>query len=356
MNSQRTDDRAELAAAFLANAGWAGATLFPLPADASTRRYARLAHAGRTALLMDAPPAAETASCPLGADDATRTALGYNAQARLAGSRMEAFIGIADFLRQHGVRAPEVFAADAKGGFALIEDFGNYHLADAAATAADPSGLYLRALAVTERLTRIAEVPRHFGEWYVGAYDHLALLTEVRLLTDWYVPFVGHQLTDAAIATYADAWRDVLAHLSPPRVLVLRDFHAQNILVPDDGPLAVIDFQDGLIGQPAYDVVSLLEDARRDVDPAMAARLVDHMAGRLGDSHFYTDYAILAAQRNAKILGIFARLVRRDGKGAYAALLPRVERYFGTDLARAPLAPVCEWFAAHLPHVLHAKV
>ncbi len=156
---------------------------------------------------------------------------------------------------------------------------------------------------------------------------------------------------------YRAAWAPVLAKLPAPSIMALRDYHAENLLwLPArDGfkRAGIIDFQDGLVGNPAYDLVSLLEDARRDVAPELADAMIRRYAlgaAKLIDfneTDFRRDYAILGAQRNAKILGIFARLINRDGKPRYADFFPRVEGHFRRDLAHPDLAPVAAFFRAH---------
>lgn len=346
-------DRVQLRTQFLADAGWGDASITPLAADASTRAYSRLFGGGKHGLLMDAPPGAEAAACPPSADAVARRALGYNAMARLAGPRMEAFVAVARWLREAGVRAPTVYADDSAHGFAVIEDFGNRHLVDAATSAAAEADLYRRALNVLGKVRAHKVSPGDLGGWPLQTYDTLAMQVEADLLIEWYAPHAGLTLTEDAMVAWQKAWAHLFDQLSAPHALILRDFHAQNILVPDDGPLAVIDFQDALFGHAAYDAVSLIEDARRDVDLGLAAELVAEDARQTPDPIGYEqDYAILAAQRNAKILGIFARLIHRDGKDAYGAFFPRVEAHFARDLDRPTLGPLRSWFERYLPQLL----
>ncbi|MEM9234182.1 MAG: phosphotransferase [Pseudomonadota bacterium] len=352
-NGTDTEDRDALMIDFLRRAGWDSTARALLTADASTRRYHRLSGGEMPALLMDAPPGAETAACPPDADEAVRRELGYNAMARLAGPRLEAFTSLADFLRDAGVRTPRIFADDPVHGFAVIEDFGDRLLAQAVEAGADEASLYAEALKTIRPLQKKPMSPGPVASWPLQTYDHVAYEAEVLLLPEWYAPHRDVMLQGDAVEAYVAIWRELLAELSEPRTLTLRDFHAENILVAGDGALAVIDFQDALIGQAAYDVVSLLEDARRDVDLGLAAELVTEEARLTPDSHaFMTDYAILAAQRNAKILGIFARLTRRDGKPKYDALLPRVEDHFRRDLERPAVASLRPWFEQYLPRLL----
>jgi aminoglycoside/choline kinase family phosphotransferase len=194
-------------------------------------------------------------------------------------------------------------------------------------------------------------------------YDRLAMEAEIGLLTEWYWPFCkGAQPSDDLARAHRDVWNDALALVSAPHMLVLRDYHAENLLwLPHRAGarrVGLLDFQDGLFGAAAYDLVSLLEDARRDVPESLLEAMLDRYAagaeaqGPFNETEFREDFAILAGQRNAKILGIFARLVRRDGKQKYESLLPRVEGLFRRDLARAPLKAVRAFYVRHFPELV----
>lgn len=351
---QRARERGE----FLARSGWGEAVATPLTGDASTRNYERLSLGARRAILMNAPPAAESAACPPAATPSERRALGYNAMARLAGPNLNAFTAIARTLRAAGLSAPEIFAADARVGFAVIEDLGDDLYARAIPAGADERTLYGAAIDALLALKEAAPAPPREPGYQMLAYDETAMEAEVGLVPDWYYPYLkGAPAGDDLRADYIAAWAPVLAKLPQPSTIVLRDYHAENILWrPERSGVAragIIDFQDGLVGNPAYDLVSLLEDARRDVSPALAEAMIERYAdgarrkGAFDEAQFRRDYAILGAQRNAKILGIFARLIRRDGKPRYADFFPRVEGHFRRDLAHPDLAPVARWFRRH---------
>jgi hypothetical protein len=354
----RKQERAE----FLNDAGWGAATARPLAGDASTRSYERLEMGGRRALLMNAPPKAETAPCPPEASPAERRRLGYNALARLAGPNLNAFIAIAETLRRAGLSAPAIYAADAARGFAVIEDLGDDLFVRAIPAGADEETLYASAIDALLLLRKAAPAAPKSAQYTMLSYDRTALESEIALIPEWYWPHVkGEAATADVIADYAAAWAPVLDRLTPPSTVLLRDYHAENLLwLPGRQGAArvgVIDFQDGLVGAPAYDLVSLLEDARRDVSPALADRMIARYcagAARLGafdEDAFRRDFAILAAQRNAKILGIFARLVRRDRKPRYLDFLPRVEAMFRRDLEDEALAPLRQFFARNFPEL-----
>lgn len=358
--------RADQARDFIARAGWADATLEPLPGDASTRRYARLRRAGGSAMLMDQPRGAETASCPPDATEAEREALGYNAMARLAGPDCRPFAAVSHFLRGSGLSAPEVIAQDHEAGFLLIEDFGEGRMADLILAGQPELGFYEAAVDALVHLHRTA-APRALavpggGEVRLLSYDTLAMMAEVRLLPTWFYPAAsGRDLPAEALAAFDDLWREALGLLQVGRpIMILRDYHAENIMwLPQRGGAAragLLDFQDALAGSAAYDLISLTEDARRDVSAelsdAMVARYIQRR--RADDAAFDADAfrfaaALLAAQRNTKIVGIFARLWKRDDKPRYRQFLPRMWRYLERDLSHPAMAGLRGWFDRHIP-------
>ncbi|MEK7265688.1 MAG: phosphotransferase [Pseudomonadota bacterium] len=351
---KRAGDRRE----FLARAGWAAAHATPMTGDASTRSYERLDLNGQPAILMNAPPAAESAACPPDASPEERRRLGYNAMARLAGPNLNAFVAIAGAARASGLSAPGIIAADPSTGFAIIEDLGDDLFARAIPGGAPEFDLYAAAIDALLQLRKAAPEPPNAPGYKMLAYDETAMLAETMLVPDWYWPHLkGEAASDDLKAEYSAAWALVLAKLPSPSIMVLRDYHAENLLwlpARDSYKRAgIIDFQDGLVGNPAYDLVSLLEDARRDVAPDLAEAMIRRYAkggadlSGFDEEGFRRDYAILGAQRNAKILGIFARLINRDKKPRYAEFFPRVEGHFRRDLAHPDLAPVAAFFRAH---------
>ncbi len=358
MTQAKDTDRDEARRAFLKAAGWGDAQAAPLAGDASTRSYQRLRLGERAAVLMIAPPGAEAPACPPEADAQARRALGYNAMARLAGPNLNTFVVLSKGLRAAGLSAPEVYAADAAAGYALLEDLGDDLFARVVGRI-EEGVLYRAAIDALAALHR-EQPPRLSGDGYqMLDYDALALEAEAALLLEWYWPLKkGAPAPDSLVAEYLDLWRSVFADLSAPRAIVLRDYHAENLLwLPDRQDaqrVGVIDFQDALFGAPAYDVASLLEDARRDVAPSLADAMIDYYLDVSGADRdaFLRDYAILAAQRNAKILGIFARLAKRDNKPRYLDLLPRVEAHFRRDLARDETAQLRGFFARNLPELV----
>jgi N-acetylmuramate 1-kinase len=311
----------EAAAPFLAQAGWGDAQILPLAGDASFRRYFRVVAPGRKAVLMDAPPPHEDP---------------------------RPYLSIARHLSAQGFAAPAILADDLAHGLVLIEDFGDARVRECVdADIAREDDIYGRAVALLADLHRLppADVP---------PYDRAVYQREAALMTEWYCPALG---LDVDGAGYAAAWDSVLPLVEQddaPRVTVLRDYHAENIMLIDgrEGAhnLGLLDFQDALVGHPAYDLVSLLQDARRDVSPDLEARMIArYKALACPRGNFDAAYAVLGAQRNAKIIGIFTRLWKRDGKPRYPALCPRVWGYLERDLAHPALKPVADWFAVNVP-------
>ncbi|RKQ96016.1 aminoglycoside phosphotransferase family protein [Maricaulis maris] len=356
-------DRDAAIAAFLNQAGWGDAKHRPLPGDASTRRYIRLERGEARAMLMDAPAAAEAPACPPDADPEERRALGYNAVARLAGANLVAFAGLADALCERGFSAPRILASDIEAGFLLLEDLGDDLFARLLPGDLHEGTLYAKAvdvLAAIYRSSLPAAVERDGQSWPLLAYDDTALMAEADLFLDWFLDkHAGATPGASARADWQAIWSrafERLHHCAPG--LVLRDFHAENLIyLPDreaEGEIGLLDFQDAVIGHPAYDLVSLIEDARRNVERKLAVPLKARFVAQAGIDDvagFDAAYAVLGAQRNAKILGIFVRLAVRDGKQRYLDLLPRVARHFVADLQHPALMPLHMWIKSNAPQV-----
>lgn len=354
-----TSDRAAALDAFLGAAGWGGARRLSLAGDASTRRYVRLVEDGRSAMLMDAPAGAEAPACPPDATPQQRREMGYNAMARLAGPNLAAFAGLADALCERGFSAPNVLARDLDEGFLLLEDLGDDLIARLVPGKQHEGTLYTRAvdvLAAIHRSSFPSVLETEGRRWPLQAYDATALMAEADLFPEWYLErHAGIELDSAAREEWTGLWTQAFARLETcPPGLVLRDYHAENLIhLPDregEAGIGLLDFQDALIGHPAYDLVSLLEDARRNVDRKLAvplkARFVEQ-AGIRDAAGFDAAYAVLGAQRNAKILGIFVRLAVRDGKQRYLDMLPRVARHFVHDLQHPALMQLHMWAKTH---------
>lgn len=351
---------------FLDRAGWGAARREPLKGDASSRRYERIHGPKLSAILMDQPPGKEAAACPPDASPDVRKKLGYNALARLAGPDVRPFAAIGSELRARGFSAPDVYAADFANGLLLIEDLGDdlYARAVEAGAAAEPLyGAAIDVLAELHRTPAPSQLVTSDG-WRVPflSYDEEAMIVEADLMLDWFFPAaLGHEASPDLRAEYHALWREALKPaMTTRRVMVLRDYHAENLLwMPSrsgSARVGLIDFQDGLHGSDAYDLMSLLEDARRDVDPALADAMMERYiaAVRAYNPNFDADEfraaaAVLAAQRNIKIVGIFTRLWKRDGKPRYPGYHPRLWRYLDKDLAHPDLTTLRRWFDRHVP-------
>ena len=347
---------------FLARVGWGDAVVTPLAGDASTRSYARLALGGRKAMLMDQPQHAEAPTAPAGASEETRRALGYNAVARLAGADCARFVAAARWLRAHGLAAPDIYEADPGMGFVILEDLGDALFADVLADGGNEKELYEHAVEVLAKI-HAQDAPSALSpEKPLFDYDLTALAAETDLLTEWFLPLaLGRKASDEETAEHRRLWRAVLSGIGKARrVFVHRDYHAQNLLwLPERAGVSrvgLIDFQDAVAGSQAYDLISLVEDARRDVSPALAEAATAHYLATLkqqgtpvDETEFRHAMAVMAAQRNAKIVGIFARLYKRDGRARYLAFLPRVWAYLERDLTHPALADLRAWYARVIP-------
>lgn len=358
MSTHSQPDEAAIAK-FLSQTEFAAAAFTPIAGDASTRSYRRARIGDKSAILLLAPPAAEAPECPPDASPEERARLGYNACARLAGPNLTAFTAIARVLRDVGLSAPAIYADDPAKGFALIEDLGD-DLYVKSASGDDEAPLYENAVRALVHLHHAAPPPPRQANYRMLSYDATAMRAETHLLMEWYWELkTGHAPSADLIAQYQGLFDAAIARLSAPSAIVLRDYHAENLLwLPHRDGVArvgIIDFQDGLIGHGAYDLVSLLEDARRDVAIDLQQAMIDFYVKDASQSidnfdtdQFMLDYNILAAQRNAKILGIFARLYLRDKKNRYLDFLPRVEAHFARDLKRAGLEDISKFMTSHM--------
>jgi aminoglycoside/choline kinase family phosphotransferase len=360
-------EREEARRAFLARAGMGGAEREALAGDASTRRYERIRPSqGAPLIFMDQPPSVETQPCPPEATPAERAALGYNAMARLAAGRVEAFVACAGYLRSLGLSAPMVVNAEPEAGFALLEDLGDDLFAGLTAAGADERPLYDGAIDTLARLHAEAPPDRLTAgdvTWPLLVYDDLALKTGGDQLPEWLPKFApGMGVEAAALGEWEAIWAPIRARgEAGASVFCHRDYHAENLLwLPGRGGAAsvgLLDFQDALRAHPAWDMSMLLHDARRDVGPELeAAALARYFALRpeVDPEAFLADFHALGALNICRILGIFARLVVRDGKPRYAAFMPRLWRYLDRCLADPQLADLGAWFARHAPAEVRA--
>ena len=310
---------------FLDANGWAGAQIIPVAGDASFRRYFRVIDGERKAMLMDAPPPHEDP---------------------------RPFIAIAEYLKAQGLAAPEIFAKDLSHGLVLLEDFGDHRMREHLdENPEDEHRIYQQTVDLIKGLHNKPPAA-------LPPYDWAQYSRETGLMTEWYCPA---QNLDVDVQGFANAWQKVLQpvlEIQQLPVTVMRDYHAENIMLLDDGKLGLLDFQDALTGHPAYDLVSMLQDARRDVsdelEAAMLQYYLDGQTGRDAEA-FRSHYAILGAQRNTKIIGIFTRLFVRDGKQRYLNFLPRMWGLLEKDLRHPDLAPVAKWFDQNIPDEIRSR-
>ena len=312
----------ESAGEFLASCGWPGARIEPLAGDASFRRYFRVIDDGRQAVLMDAPPPHEDP---------------------------RPFISVAEWLVSVGLSAPEIIARDLDRGLLLLDDFGDDRLREALDSSPDRErDLYELA---TDVLVHLHAHPPMDG---LPVHGLDQWLTELMLFPEWYCQAVG---LDVDVEAYRAAWIEVLEPVARDGlgpVTVLRDYHAENIMLVEGregiAHFGLLDFQDALAGHPAYDLASVLEDARRDVPPELEQAMLDRYIAAMDHGEaFERAYWALAAQRNTRILGVFTRLWKRDGKPGYRRFQPRMWGLLERDLSKPLLSPVRAWFDANVP-------
>jgi hypothetical protein len=302
---------------FLARSGWAGARVEPLAGDASFRRYFRVVDGSRSAVLMDAPPAHED---------------------------VRPFVAVAEWLQSVGLSSPEILARDIEHGLLLLGDFGDWRLRETL----DNNPTRERELyeLATDVLIHLHRQPAMEG---LPVHGVAQWLEELSLFTDWYCPALGLSVD---VDGYRTAWTEVLEPVAADGlgpVTVLRDYHAENLMLISgrDGVrrFGLLDFQDALVGHPAYDLASVLEDARRDVPPEIEQAMIERYVAAMGSADtFERAYWALAAQRNTRILGVFTRLWKRDNKPHYTTFQPRMWGLLERDLERPGLEPVRRWF------------
>lgn len=335
---------------FLEGAGYLEAKRRRMAGDASTRSYARLIRDDGVVILMNAPRR----------PDGGKT---YATAVHLA-EDVKPFVAVANGLRERGFSAPAIHHSDLDAGFLITEDFGSEGVVEGD----PPAPITERYEASTDLLVALhreplpAELPLAGGLTYaIPVFDTDALLVEIGLMLEWYLPDRGAVLSDDLRAEFVTMWRDLLSKpAAAPRTWVLRDFHSPNLIWLGGrqgiARVGIIDFQDTVLGPASYDLVSLLQDARIDVpEPLELALLTRYIkARRAADDSFdpagFAElYAVMSAQRNTRLLGTFARLNRRDGKPHYLRHQPRIWTYLTRSLAHPVLAPLREWYSLNVP-------
>ncbi len=321
-------EREALIAQFLKTNGWSDAARKRIAGDASFRKYDRLTRGTETIILMDAPPPQEN---------------------------VRPFIAIGKHLHELGFSAPAILAADVEAGLLLLEDLGDDTYTRLLARGVSEERLY--ALAIDALIALHQLPPDKAVAPGVIPYGTPRLLEEVNRLHVWYLPLVGAApLSEAAKTEYEAIWSRLLpAAWDAPTSMILFDYHVDNLLGLFDRngvkACGLLDFQDAVAGPVTYDLMSLLEDARRDIDPALVARMKDRYRAafpNMGDG-FDRSWAVMAAQRHVRVLGTFARLKVRDHKPHYLVHIPRLWRYMDECLAHPHLAELKDWLTAHVP-------
>jgi tRNA threonylcarbamoyl adenosine modification protein YjeE len=348
-------DRMAAVRQFISESGYSEALRARLKGDASTRSYERLALGDKHAILMNSPRRSD--------GPPVRDGKPYNDIAHLA-DNVKPFVAMANGLRQYGFSAPEIYHADLNQGLLIIEDLGD----EAVVSGEPPAPMRERfetavdmLLALHElRLPDVLPVAPHV-EHRLPHYDMSAFLIEAELLLDWFVPRLHAPMPDTERDSFRALWRELLQPaIDAPPTWVLRDFHSPNLLwLPrrsETARLGLLDFQDAVTGPPAYDLASLLQDARVDVPEQMELALLGrYVRGRrqrdadFDPASFIKIYVSLAAQRASKILGIFARLDLRDRKPQYLRHMPRVWGYLHRSLSHPALEALNAWYIAHVP-------
>jgi tRNA threonylcarbamoyl adenosine modification protein YjeE len=357
-------DRLEALREFVANSDWSGCDRQFFEGDASTRRYERLKLQDRRAVLMDMPPRPD--------GPPVRNGKPYSAIAHLA-EDVRAVVALNNGLRARGHSAPEIFEADLRQGFLIIEDLGDLvygRMACARKPMSEPISAAVKLLADMAAQEWPADLPVNDATVHrLPSYDQQALEIEIELLLDWFWPLAHAAAAPDEVRRYfIEAWRKLWPAVAPARpVWTLRDYHSPNLLwLPereDTARVGLIDTQDAVIGHPAYDLASLLQDARVLVPEEVAVQQLDYYCAcrhsadpAFDESGFRRAFVILSTQRITKILGIFARLSKRDGKHQYLRHIGKLNRYLETNLKAPVLAELDQWYAAHLPLSLREKM
>jgi len=340
---------------FLTGAGLIDAKRQRMAGDASTRSYARLFRNDTAVILMNSPRRPDGPAIYYGKS--------YSAAVHLA-EDVKPFVAIANGLREHGISAPAIHYADLDAGFLITEDFGVQGFIEGE----PPRPIAERYEAAVDMLAALhwKKLPNVLPlapqiTYTIPPFDVDAMMIEIGLMLEWYLPDRGAAPPSTARDEFVTQWRGLLGKTAAmPKTWVLRDFHSPNLIWLDGrsgtATVGVIDFQDAVLGPAAYDLVSLLQDARIDVPEQLELTLLTryikarHAADNTFDpTGFAESYAIMSAQRNTRLLGTFARLNRRDGKPQYLRHQPRIWTYLTRSLAHPVLSGLRGWYDTQVP-------
>ncbi|MFT6071480.1 MAG: aminoglycoside/choline kinase family phosphotransferase [Alphaproteobacteria bacterium] len=341
--SPENSERKALFEQFLKQNGYKLSDLVALKGDASRRRFYRHTHNKKSVIIIDANPD--------------------------TGEEPNAYAAVTLLLEKHHFSVPSIHASNTQNGFFIVEDFGDTLYATAINNAtADQNVLYKNALDLLVSLQAIHIDPvlsYGDGTYKLQDYDINRLISEIKIFTDWYFPEITKRPTPSAAKNELNTiFRGLLLPvIHESSCLVLRDYHGENLMVLEDRTalqsVGLLDYQDAVIGNRAYDVVSLLQDARRDIAPEFEKSMLDYYLSTVNldnPNDFMRDYYILGAQRSLKILGIFTRLWIRDNKEHYLPHMQRVWQYLERDLAQPQLKPLKDWFDRWLPASLRFEI
>jgi N-acetylmuramate 1-kinase len=321
-NSSRDTVRQSCKQAFLQKSGYKAFKVEALPADASFRTYSRLTSDKESYILMDSPPEHYS---------------------------LKPFVKIGSFLLDSNFSSPKLYEQDHENGFMVLEDFGTVSVNSLLSSDTSSEQEEIIYKKIIRLLTKIQETdyPKDLEQ-----YSTELLIKEADVFLDWFLPILnGEDTTIEQREEFNYLWRKVFGLIDlGEKCLTLRDFHVDNLMYLEEREgikqIGLLDFQDALIGAPAYDLVSLIEDARRDINPALAGELINYYLSlhpSYNRKDFLAQYSVLGAQRNIRILGVFARKATRDKNSKYLSLVPRVRKHLERDLSHPLLAPLKEW-------------
>ncbi|MDF2964823.1 MAG: phosphotransferase [Rickettsiaceae bacterium] len=321
-NAPNDITREKLKREFIERNGYGSFDVVNLPADASFRTYARLIKGEESFILMDSPPEH------------------YN---------LEPFVKIGTHLLNAGFSAPKLFEQDHENGFMILEDLGTVSVNNLLSSDGSKETEELIYKKIIRLLIQIQETPAPKG---LSLYTKELLIKEAEIFLDWFLPILHGEATAYDLKEeYSYLWNKIFNSIDlKEECLTLRDFHVDNLMYMEErnnlNQIGLLDFQDALIGSPAYDLVSLVEDARRDIDATLASELINYYLSLIpayNRKDFLAQYSILGAQRNIRILGVFARKATRDKNSRYLSFVPRVRKHLDKDLTHPLLAPLKDW-------------
>jgi aminoglycoside/choline kinase family phosphotransferase len=298
-------------------------SMTPIVGDAGLRDYFRLSTQDSNYIIMDCPPS-------------------YTS--------VKPFIDVAQFLTQNDFSAPQIINYDTENGFLILQDFGkvsvrDYILGLEEQDLQERTNIYHLSINLLVDLQKIAPPSE------LQNFSNDLMCSELSVFSDYYIPYKKNEkISSAKLEQFIEIWQNILSkQTQTTKSIILRDYHVENMMYLDQEKnikkLGLLDFQDALVGSPIYDLVSILEDARIDIPRNFALECIQYYAEQknLDFNKVLNDYHILGAQRNLRILGVFARKYSRDGNDTYLQYIPRVLKYLEYDLSHPILRPLKDW-------------